>query len=436
MARKRALFRASGARAPRTLRRLRDRTASLATRPEELVLTPLRPGTPDDRRWRRRSLALARCYAFEAATTLTGPHSASEGTSHIRRPLTQRTLIPASQRSRAGGLRDHILGVHAVSGRAEAFKAGGKVVKNVTGYDLARALTGSWGTLAVATEVTVKVLPRPQTETTITVGGLDPEAGVAALSRALGSPADVSGAAHLPADVAPAVVDGAEGPVTLVRVEGFGPSVAGCAPRLSCSRLLSRMRGRREALSVDCLPRGHWRLDPRRVNRSRASRLRRLALLRSARRAGSHEVRRGWHRPGMSAQFSNWAAWPRGGIEGAGVDAVPTGDSRFASVIPLRRWANAAQLAHADTLSSAPLTLRAANPTFPGGRSGRSGATSTGAAEGGVRPRKPFYQSPAGLNGALRRRESKPVLFAPTRGAMSPRFTFHDHVCRFGSEQW
>lgn len=187
--------------------------------PEELVLS-LRPGTPMAEVEEALSAA-GQMLAFEPPR-LSALLSA-EGTPTFGGLYA--TNLSGPRRISAGAVRDHVLGLHAVSGRAEAFKAGGKVVKNVTGYDLARALTGSWGTLAVATEITIKVLPRPETETTLTLGGLAPEAAVAALSRALGSPADVSGAAHLPADVAASVIDGAAGPVTLIRVEGFGPSV-------------------------------------------------------------------------------------------------------------------------------------------------------------------------------------------------------------------
>jgi glycolate oxidase FAD binding subunit len=93
------------------------------------------------------------------------------------------------------------------------------VVKNVTGYDLPKLLTGAFGTLAAMTRITVKVLPAPETVRTLAITGLDDAAGVAVLTRALTSPYEVSGAAHLPAGI---LGDAAR---SLVRIEGFGPSV-------------------------------------------------------------------------------------------------------------------------------------------------------------------------------------------------------------------
>src|SRR6476469_4482660 len=109
--------------------------------------------------------------------------------------------LAGSRRVKAGGARDHLLGAHAVSGFGDSFKTGGKVVKNVTGYDLCKLIAGSWGTLAVMTEVTLKVMPRPESERTLVLRGLDDLAANRAMTAALGSPFDVSGAAHLPSPV-------------------------------------------------------------------------------------------------------------------------------------------------------------------------------------------------------------------------------------------
>ncbi|MDH4986031.1 FAD-binding protein [Aminobacter anthyllidis] len=136
--------------------------------------------------------------------------------------------LAGPRRLKAGAARDHILGIQAVSGRGEAFKSGGRVVKNVTGYDLSKVMAGSWGTLAVTTDVTFKVLPAAETETTLIIRGLLDDNATAAMSIAMGSSAEVSSAAHLPERMAARVLDGKLGgdPATLLRVEGFGPSVA------------------------------------------------------------------------------------------------------------------------------------------------------------------------------------------------------------------
>src|SRR5215218_1713278 len=107
--------------------------------------------------------------------------------------------LSGPRRIKAGAARDHFLGVSAVSGRGEIFKSGGRVVKNVTGYDLCKVMAGSWGTLAALAEVTVKVLPRAETEETLLVLGLDDGSAARAMSIAMGSSNDVSGAAHFPA---------------------------------------------------------------------------------------------------------------------------------------------------------------------------------------------------------------------------------------------
>ena len=138
--------------------------------------------------------------------------------------------LAGPRRIKAGAARDHVLGIAGVSGRGEAFKSGGRVVKNVTGYDLSKLMTGSYGTLAALTEITIKVLPAPEKIRTVLVLGLDDEAALRAMTAALNSSHEVSGAAHLSAAVAAqsavGYVSGAGGAVTALRVEGFSPSVA------------------------------------------------------------------------------------------------------------------------------------------------------------------------------------------------------------------
>jgi glycolate oxidase FAD binding subunit len=134
--------------------------------------------------------------------------------------------LSGPRRIKAGAARDHFLGVSAVTGRAETIKSGGRVVKNVTGYDMCKLLAGSWGTLAAMTDVSLKVLPKAETEATVLVEGLDDARACAAMTAAMGSSCDVSGAAHLPDHVA-SYFDGLPKPeaATALRLEGFAPSV-------------------------------------------------------------------------------------------------------------------------------------------------------------------------------------------------------------------
>ncbi|MDH2405718.1 FAD-binding protein [Bradyrhizobium sp. SSUT18] len=140
--------------------------------------------------------------------------------------------LAGPRRIKAGGARDHLLGAHAVSGFGDSFKTGGKVVKNVTGYDLCKLLAGSWGTLSVMTEVTLKVMPKPEAERTLLLRGLDDAAANKAMTAALGSPFDVSGAAHLPKSAFRTRTDGlgdipGQGEaLTVLRLEGITASAA------------------------------------------------------------------------------------------------------------------------------------------------------------------------------------------------------------------
>jgi glycolate oxidase FAD binding subunit len=135
--------------------------------------------------------------------------------------------LSGPRRIKAGAARDHFLGFSAVSGRGEIFKSGGRVVKNVTGYDLCKLMAGSWGTLAALTDVTIKTLPRAETETSVLVLGLDDATAMQAMAAAMGSACDVSGAAHLPDHIAVRASDDLPvgRAVTALRLEGVEPSV-------------------------------------------------------------------------------------------------------------------------------------------------------------------------------------------------------------------
>jgi glycolate oxidase FAD binding subunit len=140
------------------------------------------------------------------------------------------TNLSGPRRITGGAVRDHVLGVRAINGTGQLIKSGGRVLKNVTGLDLCKLLAGSHGTLAVLTEITLKVLPAPEDTASIILRGQSATEAVAALSAALGSPYGVSGAAYLPADMAAAL--GETTALTLARLEDFTASVSYRADRL------------------------------------------------------------------------------------------------------------------------------------------------------------------------------------------------------------
>jgi glycolate oxidase FAD binding subunit len=135
--------------------------------------------------------------------------------------------LAGPRRILAGAPRDAVLGVEGVNGRGETFKGGGRTVKNVTGYDIPKLMTGSFGMLAALTSVTLKVLPAPPREITLLLTGLDDAKATGLLADVLGMPADISAAAHLGGSRSDA-------PLTALRLEGFQDSVAAREADLEC----------------------------------------------------------------------------------------------------------------------------------------------------------------------------------------------------------
>ncbi|MEA2778696.1 MAG: glycolate oxidase binding subunit [Rhodospirillaceae bacterium] len=191
--------------------------------PEELVLTA-RAGTPISEI--ESVLASAgQMLAFEPPDL--GPL--------YGRPAGQGTIagmlacnLAGPRRVKAGAARDYFLGATAVNGRGEIFKTGGRVVKNVTGYDLCKLFAGSFGTLAVLSEATIKVQPRPEATLSLAIRGLDDASAVVAMSKALGSPQEVAAAAHLPREIVRRTpANAADAALTLLRLEGTAASLGG-----------------------------------------------------------------------------------------------------------------------------------------------------------------------------------------------------------------
>lgn len=137
------------------------------------------------------------------------------------------TNMSGSRRLSAGAARDALLGVKFVNGKGQLIKSGGKVMKNVTGLDLVKLLAGSWGTLGIMSEVTFKVLPRPEIMKTLLISGLSDAEATSAMAKAMGQSTEVSSAAHLPQSVSGAFLDGSyEGQsITALRLEGLKESV-------------------------------------------------------------------------------------------------------------------------------------------------------------------------------------------------------------------
>jgi len=250
-----------------------------------------------------------------------------------------------------GALRDSLIGVRFVDGEGEIIRSGGRVMKNVTGLDLVKLTAGAHGTLGALTEVTFKVLPRPEAELTLAVPGLDPAAAGAVMTAALATPLEVTGAAHLPAEIVarstvPAVA-AAGSSLTLLRLESFADFIGGRVARLA------------EHLGADS---GAVHLETA-ASRAVWDEIRDVALLAAPRERAVWKISTA--PTAGTALFETLA----GELDGAGyLDwsgglvwlAVPAGDDAGAGAI---RAALRALGGHA-TLVRAPATLRAAVDVF------------------------------------------------------------------------
>lgn len=191
--------------------------------PEELVMSAL-PGTPMPEITRELSKhnqylafeppALNRMYQVDDEGTIGGVFMGN---------------LAGPRRFKAGSARDHILGVRAINGRGEVWKSGGKVIKNVSGYDMSKLLTGSWGTLSAVTELTFKVLPAPPATRSLAVWGLSARLGLALMTEVISTPTETSGLAYLPATALAAIrqaeLSFPDESLTLIRLEGTELSV-------------------------------------------------------------------------------------------------------------------------------------------------------------------------------------------------------------------
>jgi len=189
--------------------------------PEELILT-LRAGTPMDE-VEAVVAAAGQMLAFEVPDFSTILNSSGPGT--IGGVIGANLSGP--RRLTAGAARDYLLGFAAVSGRGEAFKSGGKVMKNVTGYDLSKLICGSFGTLAIVDEITIKTLPRPETAVSLLFACDDLSSAIAGIAHVFASPHEPGAAAILPAVIAEKTGVGMNAPfVVVIRIEGIAVSVA------------------------------------------------------------------------------------------------------------------------------------------------------------------------------------------------------------------
>jgi len=186
----------------------------IAYEPEELIVT-VRPGTTIEElnsvlAEKRQRLGFepaewAPLFGGSGATTIAGAVSVDAS---------------GSARVRYGGPRDQLLGIRAVNGFGEAFKAGGRVVKNVTGFDIPKLVCGAFGTLCVLTELTFRVYPKPPCTLHLAVSDVSPSRGLELLRRAWSSPIEPTGLAYLPPAMSLGDKKRSQGGIALFRLEG------------------------------------------------------------------------------------------------------------------------------------------------------------------------------------------------------------------------
>ena len=256
--------------------------------------------------------------------------------------------ISGPRRFVSGAARDSLLGVRFVNGRGEIVKAGGRVMKNVTGLDLVKLMAGSHGALGLLTEVTFRVPPRAKTEETIVVSGLNDAEAANAMAAAMALPLDISGAAHLPLTVGWSFLGGKlpEGGATVLRIEGLAGSVSVRAEKLTGA--MSRL-GPVTRLAEEESHR-LWR-QIRDVKPYADSTMRPVWRVSVAPRAGHQLVAALRLEAGVDAYY-DW----QGGLVWMRMEAEPEGDV-------LRRYIHALGGGHATLLRATPVH-RATTPAF------------------------------------------------------------------------
>ena len=130
--------------------------------------------------------------------------------------------VSGPRRVKHGSARDHVIGCRFINGAGKLIRAGGPVIKNVTGFDIPKLMCGAFGTLGVLTELTLRVLPRPPHANTVVLRDCTPEAGLAALIRAAQIPVEPTGLAYLPGEALRSFdsADSTSPGQALIRIEG------------------------------------------------------------------------------------------------------------------------------------------------------------------------------------------------------------------------